>query len=519
MAGPVLKIKYNGTEIQSHVLYESCHFESQMAAIPGTFEMIVLDKDQTLDFVTGKKIEVILDDVPLWSGFLTVVGRKFAFPVVDTVNRFPADVKERLWALQGVDYNILFDKLVLRRTEDYLHAIPNVAVGSHDYYLIVTMLASYLDTPSWLLQDVDQTVIQNPDHVWAWQTQGSTWRSQMEDIAAANGQIWYIDATGTLQWHAVESGGNAWGFSDVPDGETYIGFRELEAVEDGSGMVNDALVWGGDDFTGANPTGSGGGKTIFSRYEDSASESAHNRWQWSEEHFGDPNFASQTLLDLRSSRIVDGPPGSSAVFATSGLKNPAWNVRLTWFDNDVPGGDFLKPGHFVNMVFNVLGDGGSPLELTLPCRSITMTFPVLQKDPDDPSTSKPAVRFDGVFAIDLNDPATLWRAILNARAKIKYRPRVITATDDSSETHYNSFGQFIPTPDPDGSTAVFTVKFGYIRGSSALYVDGLRQSLGNAPGVNDYQESDPVAGEFTLTVPPASGKKIYVECRTLDGAE
>jgi hypothetical protein len=66
---------------------------------------------------------------------------------------------------------------------------------------------------------------------------------------------------------------------------------------------------------------------------------------------------------------------------------------------------------------------------------------------------------------------------------------------------------------------VFTVKFGYIRGSSALYIDGLRQSLGNAPGVNDYQESDPVSGEFTITVAPATGKKIYVECRTLDGAE
>lgn len=516
MAGPVLTIKYNGVEIQDHVLYESCRFESQMAAIPGTFEMLVLDKTQTLDFITGKKIEVALNGVALWGGFLTVVGRKFAFPVVDTVNRAPADVKERLWVLQGVDYNILFDKLVLRRVEDYLHAIPNVSVGHTDYYLISTLLASYLDKPGWLTSHIENTEVHNPDLVWAWQTQGSTWRSQMEDIAAGKGQIWYIDATGELQWRSLESGGNAWGFSDVPDGSTYIGFRELEASEDGSGMVNDALVWGGDAFTGANPTGSGGGRTIFSRYQNSASQTAHGRWQWSEPHFGDPNFASQALLDLRSSRIVDGPPGSSLVFATSGLKNPAWNVRLTWFDNDIPtGAEFLKPGHYVNMVFNVLGIGGLPLELTLPCRTITMTFPVLQKEG---ATSKPAVRFDGVFAIELNDSATLWQAILNARAKIQYKPKVITATNDSSETHYDSYGQFIPTPAANGSAHVFTVKFGYIRGSSALYVDGLRQSLGNAPGVNDYQESNPVAGEFTITVAPATGKKIYIECRTLDGA-
>lgn len=521
MAGPVLKIKYNGTEIQDNVLYESCRFESQMAAIPGTFEMTVLDKDQTLDFVTGKKIEVTLDDVALWSGFLTVVGRKFAFPVVDTVNRLPSHVKERIWVLQGVDYNILFDKLVLRRVEDYLHTIPDVSPGHTDYYLVSTLIASYLDVPSWLTSHIDTRGVENPEIVWSWESQGSTWRSQMESIALPYGQIWYIDPTGELQWLAVESGGNAWGFSDVPDGETYIGFRELEAVEDASGMVNDAFVWAGDAFTGSNTTGTGDlGGTIFSRYQDSASETDHGRWQYAEEHFNDSNFASQALIDSRSQRIVDGPPGSSSLFPTSGLKNPAWNVRLSWFDNDIPAGaSYLKPGHYVNMVFNVLGTGGSPLELTLPCRSITMTFPVLQLDPDDHSTSKPAVRFDGVFAIDLNDPGTLWRAIINARAKIEYQPRVVTTTNDSSETHYNAFAQFIPTPDPDGATQVFTVKFPYMRGSSAVYVDGLRQSLGNAPGVNDYQESNPFAGEVTLTIAPASGSKVYVECRTLDGAE
>jgi hypothetical protein len=68
------------------------------------------------------------------------------------------------------------------------------------------------------------------------------------------------------------------------------------------------------------------------------------------------------------------------------------------------------------MVFNVLGDGGSPLELTLPARGVVITIPVLQRDPADPSTSFPALRFDGVFGIELTDPFTLWKAILNARA-------------------------------------------------------------------------------------------------------
>jgi hypothetical protein len=519
MAGPVLKILYNGDEIQEHVLYESCTFESQMAAIPGTFSMTLKDPLQELDFTTGKRIEVLLDDLPLWGGFVTVVGRQFAFPVVDTVNRDPGDVKERFWVLQGVDYNILFDKLVLRRVEDYLHAIPNGAVGLYDYMLVSTLVASYLDVPSWLTLNVDQTAIRNPTDVYVWRAQGSPWRDSMTDIAMLDGQIWYIDAAGTLQWHAVESGGSAWGFSDVPDGETYIGFRELEASEDGAGMVNDALVFGGDDATGGNPGGLGDmGGTVAYRYQNTDSQTEHGRWQYAEVHFGDPNFAETELVQMRAERIVDGPTGSSALFETSGLKQPAWNIRLVWFDNDVPpGATFLQPGYYVNMVFNVLGEGGAPLELTLPCRTITMTFPVLQPDPDDPSTSAPAVRFEGQFAIELNDRQTLWQAILNARDRIEYRPRVLTVTDDSSEAQYNAAGQFIPTPDADGTATVFTLKFGYLRGTTHVYVDGLRQSMGLTPGQNDYQETDPVAGEITFSSPPGSGAKLFVEASTRDG--
>lgn len=520
MAGPVLKILYNGgTEIQDHVIYESASFDSQMASIPGTFEFLVKDEDRTLSFVTGKRIEVTLDDVPLWGGFITQVGRKFAFPVVNTVTRSTSAVRERLWQIRGVDYNILLDKRIVRDTDDYLHNIPAFSIGAYDDTVVTTLLASYLDLPPWLTQHVERTALVNPEHVGEWVSQGSTWRAQLNSFASIDGQVFYIDAGGEFIWRAAESGGAAWGFSDTPaDLEgTWVGFRELEATEDGSGMVNDAFVWGGDEFTGIDAAGSGGGATIFYRYEDPVSEAAHDRWQWAETHFGDVRYANMGQITRRAERIVDGPPGATTLEGMSGLTVPQWQVRLSWFDNDVPDQDYLRPGQLVNMTFAVLGDESGPLTLTLPLRQVRLSFPVLQLDPADPTLSAPAVRFDGYFGIQLDDPFTLWQAVINATAQT--RAGLSTATNDSAQTSYGSLGQFVPTPSADGTTTVFAIKFGYMTGSAAVYQDGLRLARGNTPGENDYQETDPLTGEITFTTAPPSGAKLYVECRTLVGAE
>jgi hypothetical protein len=42
--------------------------------------------------------------------------------------------------------------------------------------------------------------------------------------------------------------------------------------------------------------------------------------------------------------------------------------------------------------------------------------------------------------------------------------------------------------------------------------------MGLLPGTNDYQETDPVTGEITFTVPPDNGAKLFVECSTRTGS-
>lgn len=512
---PGLEILYDtSTDITDHVMGARSWVECKMAAQPGEFEIWIKDVARDQSFITGKRLKVILDDVPLYGGFIMHISRLLAFPVVDTTDA--EAVTTRWWILRGVDYNTLFDRLKIRWTVDFKHAIPDFAVGQYDDVLVETLLATYIDKPSWLLTNIERVGQVNPDLVGGWATQGSPWREQMEDFSKRLGEIWYIDAAETLQWKAVESGGMAWGFSDVPDeGESLVGFRELDADEDMTQMVNDALVWGGDEFTGASDSASGGGKTLFSRFEDTDSIDDHGRWQWAETHFGDTLFASQGLVDNRAERIVDGPPGASVAFPTSGLKNPQWNIGLVWWDKDVPDQDHVRPGSFVRIKLNVFD-----VDIELPARSIRMTFPDQRLIDGVP---QPIVRFEGSFGLELSDPMTLWTAISNSRKaeRSARRKEVRTATDDSEQTAYGSFGQFIPTPAADGVQQVFTIKFGYVVGSTAVYVDGLRQSRGATTGENDYVETDPVLGliRFNDDRIPDDGAKIYVECVTLDGAE
>jgi hypothetical protein len=255
-------ITVGGVDITNKVLFASARFESQLGAIPGTFEMTVKDIDQTLDFTTGDEATLDIDNVRMWGGFVMNVQRQFAFPAVDTTD--PGAVSARQWVLSGVDYNILFDKRVLHNPANHTSHFPFFALDQTMGELIREVLTvSFLDLDDDGLDTttfVDDLYVPrfdangdpDPDGTkqGSWVQQGSTWRKQMEDFAQF-GAVYYIDASKNLHFHAVEETLATWGFSDVPNelplpnaAATY-GMREFENVEDATGMVNDAFVWGG----------------------------------------------------------------------------------------------------------------------------------------------------------------------------------------------------------------------------------------------------------------------------------
>jgi len=509
--GSLIVIEYDGSDISDHVLYSDAMFESQLNAQPGQFQFTVRDVDRDVSFVTGKSVTLTVDGIRMFGGYVTQVTRKFAFPVDDTSD----PVRSRQWVLRGVDYNILFDKRVLRNTANYIEQIPNLTVDTYDGDAIKMLASTYLDVPT----EIDtETFVENITVLpapWAWMTPGSTWRQQMDSLVLLSGAVYYIDPNGNLIWRGLEDSEAKWGFSDVPNHRSVtaspssfqgatIGFRDMDAVEDGSFIVNDAFVWGGNAFSGD------AGSPVFAREQNATSISEHGRWQYPEQHFGDSNYASQRLVDDRADIIVNGLPGSTADEANRGLRFSQWQIKLSWFSHDVPrvsgAADHLRPGDLTTHIFYVLGtDNAHPLIQQLPLRQMRITFPTLKED------GTAYLRFDGFWSLQLDDPYTLWAYLLSAKTRVT-NTILATANGDTTTATYGAFGQFAPLPDPpDGTTRLFNLpnNLGYLAGTTQVYINGILAPLGTS-----YTESNPDGGEITFYSAPSDLDVLWVICRT-----
>lgn len=506
-------ITYNEvTDVTSDVIFGRTSFESMVAAQPGTCEVHVRDFDQTHSFVTGKRLSMALDGVGLWTGYIFSVARTYALPVLDT--SVPADVEGRIWVLRGVDVNTLFDRRIMHNSVDHLHQLPDFDIDRYDGDLIRNDLVTFLDLAD---DDLDTTTFvddvakpYDPEDIGlvgalgAWVGQGSKWRLQMEDFAQFSGAVWYIDGERNLHYHALEEAEAPWGFSDVPDGVTTIGPREVELIEDGSVIADDAMIWGGSEWAGT-------GQTVFAREENAASIAAYGRWQVAEVHLGQEGFKTQEGVDARADVIVNGAPGSVGGDPNRGLRFPQYDLTLVWHDIDVLANEHLTPGMIVTTSLHVWGSG-TPLVLGLPLRRIRMSFPTIT------GTGETYVRFEGSMSLQISDPKSLWTYLNKTAQRRQTTAAVIATADPTSENPtYGSHYQGSLIPDPDGVTTVFSLDpatFAYIGGTTQLYLieSGALGGVLLVPGV-DYVESDPTSGEFTLTNPPDGADALWAICR------
>lgn len=500
-----IEILYNNTDITNHVMFVDATFESQATATPGTFQIRIKDMSRTLSFSTGKEIRFSIDGVTLFGGHLTWVGRGYALPVVDT--QPVAAVSQRIWTLRGSDYNILFDKRVFYNKADPLNHPGTFTQGTMDKTLITEMCEDYLDLPGNLDFDslVDEVGTPADDVDGAWVTVGSTWREQMREFSDATGAIWYINGDKKLVWKSVEDTQARWGFSDIPNNRELfsgdqrfqgvtIGPRDLDITEDGTNIINDALVWGGSMTAGEFDQGS----LVFGREQNSTSIADHGRWQYAEIKPNDPSYFSEAQVEKRAQLIVSGISGTDERGLSRGLHRPSWRVSLEWFGHDVPhlGGepDHLRPGDLVSFFFYALGTNNMPLILTLPLRSITVKFPTLSS-----MTGDPFVVFNGEFSLSPTDPWALWQYLVANRNRMN---RFIAPS-----TAAGSVIQGTLTPTPNGSVTVFTIFGGdaYVSNTTGVFVNGLAQRRGT-----DYTESNPATGEITFTSAPRASDTLWI---------
>jgi hypothetical protein len=434
----------------------------------------------------------------VWAGFLMQVGRDYAFSADNTTNI--STYKNRIWVLRGVDYNTLLDRRVWRNTADYLHqiALPG-AGGQKDGTILKNLLTNYADLSGFdvttEVDDITYPINHNDPSVTLYVQQGLKIRETMKTYAMNSGAVYYFRPDKKFVWKSLESVQKNWGFSDQPNGTTTIGPRDMDSIEDGLPIVNDALEWGGSEWAGS-------GGTVFAREENLASQSAHGRWQMGETHFGEDGMGIQAGVDARAAAIVNGPPGANALGQEKGLRFAQWSFSITWWAHDVPlvGGvpDHLRVGDLVTISMAVFG-----VTKVLPLRRLTISFPNLDKNGNG------IAQFKGDFGLQVSDPYTLWRFLLGAERRA--RVNTFSALDNTSSfTVYGAAFQGSPVEAPNGSRTVFHIKFGYINNLLSVYKNGLLLSA-----ETDYTQSNPETGEFTMAVAPASTDKLYVLARTL----
>lgn len=491
--------------ITADVIFASASFEQLFGGAPGTFEITVRDPNRTHSFTTGAEISLTCDGVKMFGGYITQVSMGHMAPAADTTNL--STYQLRTWTLRGSDYNIIFDKRVWRNTSDYLSVIT--VTDATDGGILRDLVTNYTDCSDFTTTGIlDIVTMPTPgDKV----QQGTTLRSEFTSLSFFGAAAWYIDASKNFVYIPFEDAEKRWGFSDQPNNAAITaspnsyqgatrGFRQVEATEDGSFMANDALVWGGSKFAGP------GGATVFDRVQDGTSESAHGRWQLAETHFGEALYSSATQVDLRAQAIVNGLAGTTVYGQQKGLKNTQWQFTFTWFSTDVPKlsgvPDHLVAGDIVTIVMNTFG-----VTKLLPLRSLRTSFPdALEAD------GSHVVQFDGTFGLQLGDPFTLWKFILDnqSRAANTVNSAPAAVNDASTTTTYGAIAQLTPTPVTDGSTTLFTIQFGYVAGTLQVYMNGLQER----PGI-DFTETDNVAGTFTMSSPPIATDFLLATCLTL----
>ena len=497
--------------------FATWHFNSQMAAMPGQFEGIVRDPDHTLSFITGGEIVLTCDGVALWGGYILNATKQFAVPVDDTTHGAAA-VLSRQWALSGSDYNYQLDKLIFRNTSSYTTQVI-VSGPVYDGALIRSHLPSFLDLPSGF--DFSTYVVDTFQFSGSYvfsdgqNGQGFPVRAVLNDLAQY-GSVCYMGPDKKLRFMPVQNVTAPFGFSDVPDGTTFIGFASGSATEDITPMGNDAFVWGGSAWAGS-------GSVVFSRRTNSTSVTDHGRWQYAEVRVGDLKIQAQT--DARANVIVSGNVTGSTTDGQQGIALPEQTYKLTWTSMRSPRvagvPQTIYPGDVTTIeLWTFSTDGGStPWTVSVPCRSIDISFPGLAPD------GSAYVQFEGAFGLLVSDPEWLWSYLRRDLAGFRQRINpggtyTTVGIGGSGAVPYGSLWNGAPSPAPNGSATVFTVidggstTHGYIAGTTQLWLNGLVQVLGT-----DYTESDPANGQITwistARTPLITGDTLWLVCKVL----
>jgi hypothetical protein len=367
---PDVQILVAGEDVTGDVVFATAEFMSFVNGKPGEAYMRVRDLTSTRSFVAGSDWLVLVDGEAAWRGFVTSILRVYIAPALNVAEQG----LQRFIDLRGADLNLLFERRVVANQSDpTIVAGTQFPPGTDDTVAITELLDDWLDLSS---DDLDTT--SGVNHVGdldpeqdtrAW-SGGWYWGNAMSSIAMIPAAIYYLrpeagSPKGTLCYVDVDEPDAPFGLSDVPNGTTTKGYREMEIVRDGTSLANDVYAWG---------MGYGKQDPVFKHEVASVSQAAHGIWQSSVIAAG---VYKQGTIDRIADSIVNGSPSSKR-----GAKADRPYVRLVTYD---PG---LLAGHVVNFTSEVWGFTDA-----IPVRQMRISF----EAPNDP-------RYEVILSHEIDAP-------------------------------------------------------------------------------------------------------------------
>lgn len=371
--GSNIVIRYDGTDITSNVMLRDAQFITKTNGSVGQAKLFVKDAAHSFGFVTGKDLTVDIDGFRAWGGYVVRAKKKFFFPAQDTT-----DDQEvvRGWEIEGVDYNVLFQKRIIFSSA---HPTTKIAfqygVDVYDDTIIKDIVANYLDLAGLGIstdgvERIDKPIFDIPgnNHRGSVASAGDMWATAMRSIARATGAVFYISPTKVLTYTDVDQTG-PWTLTDQPADTWDVPYRELNINFNGTGLVNDMLVWG---------AASGSPRVVFKRVQDAPSIADHDRWQ--------AGLFSQALYRQSSTdRIANSYVYGSPLNKRGGKDDQVSFNCVTFFPRFYAG---MKI-HCVSAIYDY--------DDVVPLRTAELTFPT---KPSDPNTVIPMMTLSISHEID-----------------------------------------------------------------------------------------------------------------------
>lgn len=426
----VIEIRYNGTNITPLCVIDETTFVSQAQGTPGTASIAIKDVTQSQLFTTGRTLELYIDGIRQWDGYVTAVRRNYWFDS-HTANCKPCPhVTPRKLVLEGADRNILFQSRVMVRKDDPTNIeLLEWPANTPDQTALFASFDEFLED----LTEIDLTSmvehVGSPDPYETFSLPGPIWAGEgkwyglMSETAQSVGAVFYIDPDRKLVYTDVDTPTAPYGISDQPStGE--IGCREMEINFDATAMINDAMVWG---------AGQGSTELAFSRVTDSTSVSLHGRWQNTNGYRA--NVWRQESVDRIANTIIYGSPTNKR-----GHKDDKVSVRCTIF----------QPGFRVADKVNVRSAVHDFLDV-VPIRQMTITF-----------HSPTQAQYDLVLSHEIDEPWTT--------SEFWWPPRKQDPPPPPPPTTCAVVTIPPPGPSAPGAVAPFEVRWGTITGHNAFFI-------------------------------------------------